>query len=382
MKLKRIGVTLMVRSTILLLALKAYKNPVKAIKALNLLIRKREAFSGDSGLPGFFYGNSRYFFNPNIPGWPSTSFNRFIKNELNNSLPFKKGHSRLTTIIFSITQKCPLKCLHCFEWERLGNSESLSLSDINNILRRFQKYGVSHVQLGGGEPMSRYDDLINLLQSADSGTDFWILTSGYNLTLEKARQLKKSGLTGVRISLDHWDRNKHNSFRGSEKSFDWAIQAGQNSRKAGLAMGLSLCVTKEFLTEDNLIEYLKFAKEMHAAFILLLEPRETGHFKNQDVTLTREEVKIIESFYIKAISSAGYEKFPPVIYPGYHQRKLGCFGAGIRYLYVDSEGSVNACPFCQGKLGNAVTDDLNDVIKKVREKGCHMFTSDEFSFAK
>jgi MoaA/NifB/PqqE/SkfB family radical SAM enzyme len=382
MKLKRIAVTMMVRSTILLLALKAYKDPVKAIKALKLLIRKREAFSGDSGLPGFFYGNGRYFFDPNNPGWPSTSFNRFIKNELNNSLPFKNGHSRLTTIIFSITQKCPLKCLHCFEWDRLDNSESLSLSDINNILLRFQKYGVSHVQIGGGEPMSRYDDMIYLLQSADSGTDFWLLTSGYNLTLEKARQLKKSGLTGVRISLDHWDRDKHNTFRGSEKSFDWAVQAVRNSRKAGLAMGLSLCVTKEFLTEENLIEYLKFARKMHAAFIFLLEPRETGHFKNQNVSLTREEVKIIESFYIKAISSAEYEAFPPVIYPGYHQRRIGCFGAGIRYLYIDSEGSVHACPFCQGRQGNALTDDLPELIQKMSAKGCEMFETNEFSFAK
>jgi MoaA/NifB/PqqE/SkfB family radical SAM enzyme len=330
MKLTRIVGTLMVRSAILLLALKSYKYPDKALKSLKLLIKKRAAFSGDKGLPGFFHGNGRYFFDPNTPGWPSASFNKFIINELNNSLPFKNDHSRLTTIIFSITKKCPLKCLHCFEWDRLDNSDSLSLMDTKNILRTFQEYGVSHVQIGGGEPMSRYDDLISLLQSADSGTDFWLLTSGYGLTLEKARQLKKSGLTGVRISLDHWDKDKHNTFRGSEKSFEWALQAGENSKKAGLVMGLSLCVTKEFLTEGNLTEYLKFARKMHAAFIFLLEPRETGHFKNKEVTLSEKELQVIESFYLNVISSDKYEDYPLVFYPGYYQRKLGCFGAGIR----------------------------------------------------
>ena len=382
MKLTRIVGTLMVRSAILLLALKSYKYPAKAIRSLKLLIKKRVAFSGDKGLPGFFHENGRYFFDPNIPGWPSASFNKFIINELNNSLPFKIDHSRLTTIIFSITKKCPLKCLHCFEWDRLDNSESLNSIDIKNILHKFQEYGVSHVQIGGGEPMSRYDDLISLLKSADSGTDFWILTSGYGLTLEKARQLKKSGLTGVRISLDHWDKDKHNTFRGSQKSFDWAIQAGENSRKAGLAMGLSLCVTREFLTEKNLTEYLKFAKKIHAAFIFLLEPRETGHFKNQEVTLSEEEAKVIESFYLNVISSDKYEDYPLVFYPGYYQRKLGCFGAGIRYLYIDSEGSVHACPFCQGKLGNALNDDLPEIIQKLKAEGCQMFATDEFSFAK
>jgi MoaA/NifB/PqqE/SkfB family radical SAM enzyme len=371
----------MIRSEIVFLALTRYKDPIKAFKALHLLIQKRIAFNGTTRLK-FFFANGRHFFDPNIPGWPSISFNKFIINELNNSLPFKKDHSRLTTMIFSITNKCPLRCKHCFEWERLDSKEFLSMSDIRTILDKFQEYGISHVQIGGGEPMARYNDLINLLENAESGTDFWLLTSGYDLTPEKAQQLKRSGLTGVRISLDHWNKELHNAFRGSERSFDWALDAARNSVKAGLAVGFSACVTKEFLTEEYLEEYLNFARDMDAAFIFLLEPRETGNFKNKEVILPDDKIKLLESFYLKVGSSKKFEKYPLVIYPGYYQRRLGCFGAGIRYLYIDSEGSVNACPFCQGKLGNAVTDDLNDVIKKVREKGCHMFATDEFSFAK
>ena len=121
---------------------------------------------------------------------------------------------------------------------------------------------------------------------------------------------------------------------------------------------------------------------MHAAFIFLLEPRETGHFKNQKVTLSEKELQVIESFYLNVITSAKYEEFPLVFYPGYYQRRLGCFGAGIRYLYIDSEGSVHACPFCQGKLGNALTDDLPEIIQKLKAEGCQMFATDEFSFAK
>ena len=371
----------MIRSAIVFLALTHYKNPIKAFKSLHLLIQKRIAFNGTNRLQ-FFFANGRLFFNPNIPGWPSISFNRFIINELNNSLPFKEAHSRLTTMIFSITNKCPLRCKHCFEWERLDSKEFLSMSDIRTILDKFQVYGISQVQISGGEPMARYNDLINLLQNAESGTDFWLLTSGYDLTPERAQQLKRSGLTGVRISLDHWNKELHNAFRGSERSFDWALDAARNCVNAGLAMGFSACVTKEFLTEEYLEEYLDFARDENAAFIFLLEPRETGNFKNKEVTLPDDKLKLLESLYLKVVSSKKFERYPLVIYPGYHQRRIGCFGAGIRYLYVDSEGSVNACPFCQGKLGNAVTDNLYDVIKKVRKKGCHMFATDEFSFAK
>ena len=189
---------------------------------------------------------------------------------------------------------------------------------------------------------------LNRTPKSRTGDRFCTLTSGCNLTPEKARQLKKEGLTGVRISLDHWDKEKHNDFRGSEKSFEWAVNAAINCKKAGLVIGFSACVTKEFLTEENLKKYLILAKKMNAAFIFLLEPRVTGHFKGQDVTLSEDEVKVIESFYLNANSSIEFENYPVVIYPGYHERRIGCFGAGIRYLYIDSEGSVHSCPFCQG----------------------------------
>ena len=337
----------------------------------------RDTFSGTPGIAKFYYANNRFFFNPNIPGIPSSSFNKFIINELNNSLPFKKGHSRLTTLIFSITKKCPLRCQHCFEWDRLESTETLSLDDLTTILEKFQRYGISQVQIGGGEPMIRIDDMLALLKNASKGTDFWLLTSGYNLSYENARQLKKAGLTGVRISLDHWDREKHNMFRGNQKAFDWATDAAENSRKAGLAMGLAVCVIKDFLSDEYLMKYLEFAKSLNASFILLLEPRETGHFKNKDVRLPEESMKYLDNFYLKVNSSPEFEKYPTVIFPGFHQRRIGCFGAGKRYLYIDSEGSAHACPFCQGKMGNCFEENLSEIIARIRQRGCFIYSNPE-----
>lgn len=359
------------------LILKCYKEPFKALKAVTILRKKREAFSGTPGTARFFYANNRFFFNPNVPGFPSLAFNEFIINELNDSLPFRKGHSRLTTSIISVTKKCPLRCQHCFEWDRLDGTESLTKADLKKILEKFQQYGISQVQLGGGEPMLRFNDILTLITNADKGTDFWLLTSGYDLSYGKARQLKKAGLTGVRISLDHWDQKKHNAFRGNQKAFLWGTDAAKNARKAGLVMGLAICVVKEFLSDDFLINYLEFAKSLKASFVMLLEPRETGHFKNKDVRLAEESMKYLDSFYLKVNSYAEYENYPAVIFPGYHQRRIGCFGAGIRYLYVDSEGSAHACPFCQEKMGNCVEEDLSEIISKIKQKGCFIYSSPE-----
>lgn len=114
--LKRIVIASLLRTYILLLALKEYRNPAKAISAVRMLVKKRETFSGVQGIAKYFYANGRFFFNPNLPGFPSESFNKFILSELNNSLPFKNGRPRLTTLFLSITRKCPLRCKHCLEW--------------------------------------------------------------------------------------------------------------------------------------------------------------------------------------------------------------------------------------------------------------------------
>lgn len=142
-------------------------------------------------------------------------------------------------------------------------------------------------------------------------------------------------------------------------------------------MGLAICVVKEFLSDDFLINYLEFAKSLKASFVMLLEPRETGHFKNKDVRLAEESMKYLDAFYLKVNSYAEYEKYPAVIFPGYHQRRIGCFGAGIRYLYVDSDGSAHACPFCQEKMGNCIEEDLSEIISNIRQKGCFIYSSPE-----
>jgi len=240
-----------------------------------------------------------------------------------------------------------------------------------------KRAAISQVQISGGEPMTRFEDLLTIIKETDKSTDTWLLTSGYNLTFQNALKLKKAGLTGVRISIDHWEAEKHNEFRGNKKAFAWAIDAAENCRKAGLATGLAICAIKEFLSDAFLMKYLEFARSLKASFIFLLEPRETGHFKNRDVILPDESVRCLENFYLKVSSSPEFEKYPALFFPGFHQRRIGCFGAGVRYLYIDSEGSVHACPFCQGKMGDSLKDDLTLLVPLISRKGCHLFPKPE-----
>tara|TARA_B100000678_G_scaffold291037_1_gene305919 strand:- start:125 stop:1390 length:1266 start_codon:yes stop_codon:yes gene_type:complete len=357
------------------IGLKSYRNPLIAIIGLKKLIDFRRSIHGNVKLNRVVKSDGRYFFALNVPGWPSKAFDQFMENSLNRVYSFRPENKHLQTMIFAITKKCPLRCEHCFEWNTLNDKEVLTLDDLHMITERFQDRGIGQIQFSGGEPLQRIDDLISVLKVAKKETDFWILTSGYGLNIEKAHLLKEAGLTGVDVSLDHWDPDAHNAFRGLPNSYQWVEQASANVRKVDLVLGLTLCATKSFVTEENLWRYADLTRQLGAGFVQILEPRAVGHYAGKAVDLSSDQQALIEKFYLEINRNKKYIDYPTFMYPAYHQREIECFGAGDRYVYVDADGDSHACPFCQEKLGNCITESIDKNIEKMREKGCHKFKS-------
>jgi MoaA/NifB/PqqE/SkfB family radical SAM enzyme len=368
-RLIRIGL----RLTILKLSIQVYINPVIAFKVLRQLINKKQKIFGNSHNPRFIKSGSKYYWTVDFPGWPSKTFNTYIKKEFNRVRAIDSKITALQTIIFAITNRCPLRCQHCFEWDKLDSVDKLSLDELKQILSKIQSQGISHIQLSGGEPLVRFDDMIELMKFANPGTNFWLLTSGFGLSYKKASILKQTGLIGVNISLDHWDENFHNEFRNNNNSFQWVKEAVQNCKKNGLIVSLSLCATKQFISEENLWKYVGLAKEWKVEFIRILEPRNAGRYANSNAELEIPQQQIIEKFYLKINSDSQNRDYPIITYPGDHQRKVGCFGAGNRYFYIDSNADIHACPFCLKKQCNALNDSFENEILKMKETKCHAF---------
>ena len=366
---------MLIRLTVMYLALKNYYDPLKVILVLKKLESLRKHYMGNYNTLKLIHIGKQYYWDMHSPGWPSKAFNNFNESEMNRIYPFRESKEYLNSVIIAITKMCSLNCRHCYEWDELNKEDKLSLEDLKEIVNYFQSKGkgVAQIQLSGGEPLSRYDDMIELLKSAKPDTDFWIVTSGYKLTLERAIDLKNAGLKGMAISLDHYDPEKHNIFRGTQDSFEWVIKAVENAHIAGLVVVFLLCPTKEFTTYDNLIRYASLVKKLGAAFILLIEPRSVGRFAGKDVALTREQELILEKFYLKMNFSHEFSAMPAVSYHGYHQRRIGCFGSGSRYLYVDTDGDIHICPFCRQKMGNVLKPSISDSLERMKKTGCHKY---------
>ena len=311
----------------------------------------------------------RYFFDLNCPGWPSPAFEAYLRTEVARFLPFPDAPASLQTLMFAITKKCPLQCEHCSEWEGLNGRETLTRGDLLAIAARFQDRGIPQMQLSGGEPLRRFDDLLDVVRAGSSRTDFWLLTSGHGLTDERAQALRAAGLTGVQVSIDHWQEAAHDRFRGRTGSFVGlpSCDRGGPGRPGGLSQ--PLCDPRDGHRRKP-GAYAALAADLGAGFIQILEPRAVGRYRDRDVLLSGAQEAELEEFFVRANQSDDGRAWPIVTYLGYGQRRLGCPSAGDRFLFIDSDGRAQVCPFCPGAVADCRDEAVEDVLTAARGRGC------------
>ncbi len=346
-------------------------SPIESIRSLRKLMRKRDQFLGNHRRHKYALVDGKYFVGFGIPKWPSAAFSRFIDNQLSKGdqeqLPI------LDTLIFAVTKKCAFECEHCFEWNNLNKKETLSREQLAAIVNRFSHTGVSMVQLSGGEPLNRFKDVLYVLQNSPRNIEYWMYSNGFALTSEKALLLKEHGLTGVAISLDHHEEARHDSFRGVKGSFRKALEAAKHCEEVGLAVCFSFCATRDTSEERHLRAYAELADASGVRMIQILEARATGHYAGRDVALGNKEINTLENFFLNTNFSKDSRHLPAITYHGFYSRRVGCIGGAKSYVYVDTDGFIHSCPFCQQQLYHALDQDLYSLLQEHKKNGCAEF---------
>lgn len=349
------------------------RNPLSAIKALHWLAGQRKRIHGNQRDHKIVRAGKQYYWSIYTPGFPSRGFQDVIRREVLRTFQPSRSDIPLQSLILSISSKCHYHCEHCFEGKNLNGQEHLSFEELQTAMNDALENRVPHIQISGGEPMLRYEDMIRLMEPGRGKTEFWLSTSGYGLTAGKATALKEAGVTGAAISLDHWDPEWHNKFRKHPEAYRWVEEAVASCLSAGIVPNLTLCVTREMAHENALMRYLELARHLRVPFVRFLEARRVGNYAGQDVLLNRDQQHAVMQFYLKINGSRQYRSYPIIQYPGYHQQVLGCYGAANRYLHIDAKGDYHACPFCRGSVGNIRKMPLSEAIPLLQEQGCHLF---------
>jgi SynChlorMet cassette radical SAM/SPASM protein ScmF len=144
---------------------------------------------------------------------------------------------KLGTIYFYLTEGCNLRCRHCWI-EPPHQSEkrqypALDPEFFRHILEQAKPLGLTSVKLTGGEPLmhSRIGDLLEILR--DEKICFNVETNGVLCAPELARELVRSGLGHISVSLDGADAETHEWVRGVTGCFDAAVSGIRNLVVAG-----------------------------------------------------------------------------------------------------------------------------------------------------
>jgi radical SAM protein with 4Fe4S-binding SPASM domain len=156
----------------------------------------------------------------------------------------KKASERKPIVVWNITSHCNLKCVHCYNDSGADvKSNEATTPEAKAVLDDLAEFGVPSVLFSGGEPLTRKDLFELIPYAVDKGLRTVISTNGTLITAEKARQIKKMGVSYVGISLDGIGK-VNDQFRGVEGAFEDAVAGIRNCMDAGARVGLRLTLTK------------------------------------------------------------------------------------------------------------------------------------------
>jgi len=143
---------------------------------------------------------------------------------------FRKKVDMPEQITFFVTERCNLKCRHCFLNREVGkNKNEFSVGELKRVLRSVGKF--SFVSLGGGEPFLRSDlpEIAEILVNACSVRRISIPTNGYftyrivSLTREITKRCGEKAQIIVKVSIDGISE-KHDEIRAANGSFSNAVR--------------------------------------------------------------------------------------------------------------------------------------------------------------
>lgn len=276
------------------------------------------------------------------------------------------NHGKTPNPVFAIvciTSKCPFKCKYCYNSDLHTAKETLSVDTIKNVIDQLVKHGIKSIYLSGGEPLTRWNELLELLdQFKNTGTRFWMLSTGYGLNREKLDILKSKGLKGVMISLDSLNENQINTVKENENAFSYAINAIKEANKAGLIVALDSVFGKTLLKEKDFEEFIDFTGNLGAHFINCYSPKQMHHILDGEYQqFGLAEFKTLSALIIKNHRESKFKSLPITYSPDLWEAKRGCVG-GKLFIYIDPAGNVKKCPFIQKSFGNIKNKTIKDIL--------------------
>lgn len=318
----------------------------------------------------------KYVINSFFPPLNTEAFYRIGMHVPGKGAEFFKNHTtgkRLAPIstYIAVTHRCMYHCWHCSANHFMEcQGKDMTTEELLTVTKKVKELGVGIIGFTGGEPLLR-EDLEQAISCAANGKNMpcmtLLFTTGFGLTLERAASLKKAGLFGVAISLDHIKEDDHDQMRGVEGAYAHALQAIRNVKLAGLYTMTQTMCTRELLESGEIKEIGKLAKSLGVDEMRIMEPIPCGTLNEHgDEVLTEEEQNKLIDLHVEMNQNRQYPKVSVFPYVE-SEDQYGC-GAGSQHSFIDADGNFGPCDFLPISYGNLLTEEAEPIWQRMHQE--------------
>ncbi len=282
-----------------------------------------------------------------------------------------------------LTNRCNLNCIHCRN--SISNANSLPYEDLNKILESIFEFPSEdrYIALSGGEPLL-YPHIKEVIEKIISkNIEVQLVTNATVMRrdfFDFIRSFPEDKLYFA-ISIDG-DRKTHNEIRRWDRAFDTTVESIKKLKELGFQVGINFTLNSKNVNQFDYVYNL--CLDLKVDILKVRMPIECGRvsYENENFSRHRDYLKVLEKAVKLSENSLErdgikVESNDPLWWSFPSKKRnsilekiekgsnfLGGCTAGWLQLFIDAKGDVYPCAYLPIKLGNAIEDDLCEILYK------------------
>jgi radical SAM protein with 4Fe4S-binding SPASM domain len=269
----------------------------------------------------------------------------------------------LDYVYIRLTKKCNLNCSHCSVDATNRSKTELSETSVKKLIDELYDMMVPNISFTGGEP-TLVKNLLSYVEYANQKPmRVSLLTNGFIVNQQLAKDLVKNGLKQVNISLDGACAKSHDQFRGKSGAFEKALNAIKLFKEEGIFTETTTVLHSGNSTEIEDILKLGQSIELDNMKFLPIIPFNRGEKCDYKTSfeIYKKNIKALLPFLTTSQDSENLASAKK------YKHSIKC-NAGTGVLSIDSNGDVLPCNnFDIMPLGNIFDRPIFDIYTNARK---------------
>jgi len=205
--------------------------------------------------PANLYSYLSEIMSGNIPAQP-IQIDLSEKSKRNTQMA---NQNKIWNIGWGLTSRCNSRCMHCYNSSGEAEVEPISFTEARQIVDKLYENRVKTINYGTGESglVEYFWDLVKYVYQ--KGILQGLTTNGFSVNKDTISLVKKY-LNDVDVSLDYSTKKENNIFRGSEKAWDWAIEACNQLKEHQINFSIVTCLHSQNSGKEEIDRFLEICR--------------------------------------------------------------------------------------------------------------------------